>query len=56
MSIKGEVKKTGEGRGLLGIALAVGIGFGIVAPLIMWLVGKVKGMVSKTPAASGTGA
>jgi len=46
MSIKGEVKKTGEGRGLLGIALAVGLGVALFAPLVAlgwtWVTGKFK--------------
>lgn len=53
MSLKNEVKKTGEGRGLLGLALAVGIGVGILAPLVAMGFAWIKGKVSKPAANQG---
>jgi len=45
MGLKNEVKKTGEGRGLLGIALAVGLGIAVFGPVIglgwSWLMAKI---------------
>ncbi|MGH7738572.1 MAG: hypothetical protein ACREL1_00350 [bacterium] len=41
MSLKSEVKKTGDGRGLLGLAIGVALGVAVLAPLFAMLWNKV---------------
>lgn len=49
MGLKGAIKSTGEGKGLLGLAVAVAIGMGILAPLFAGLFSWIKNKVSPAP-------
>lgn len=46
MSIKGTVSSAAHGHGLWGIALAVGIGMGLVAPFLIWAFNAIKNKVA----------
>lgn len=51
MGLKKDLKETAEGKGMVGLALAVAIGVGILAPLFAALYAWIK---SKVTTATGT--